>query len=65
MSAGASFFGCAVYHEKTRGVLMKRIFLIVLDNKGIGAAGDAEEYGEKGTDIPASAASGSLFPCPT
>ena len=44
---------------------MKRIFLIVPDNAGIGAAKDAEEYGDKGTGTLASAASGSFFPCPT
>lgn len=44
---------------------MKRIFLIVPDNAGIGAAENAEKYGDKGTDTLASVASGSFFPYPT
>lgn len=43
---------------------MKRIFLIVLDSVGIGAAPDAAEYGDVGTNTLKSAASSSFFETP-
>ena len=40
---------------------MKRIFLIVLDSVGIGAAPDAADYGDAGTNTLKSAASSAYF----
>lgn len=43
---------------------MKRVFLIVLDSVGIGAAPDAQDYGDAGTNTLKSAASGKNFHMP-
>ncbi len=44
--------------------MMKRIFLIVLDSVGIGEMPDAADYGDKGTNTLAAAASSPFFSMP-
>ena len=44
--------------------MMKRIFLIVLDSFGIGAAPDAADFGDENTNTLASVAKSGKFSCP-
>lgn len=44
-----------------KGVLMKRIFLIVLDSFGIGEMEDAEQFGDKGTNTIGSVSTSTYF----
>ena len=47
-----------------KGVLMKRIFLIVLDSFGIGEMADAEQFGDKGTNTIGSVSTSTYFDVP-
>lgn len=47
-----------------KGVLMKRVFLIVLDSFGIGEMEDAEQFGDKGTNTIGSVSTSTYFRVP-
>jgi len=53
-----------LFTEEMKGIIMKRVFLIVLDSFGIGEEPDAAEYGDEGSNTIAAAAGSKYFDMP-